>query len=294
MNSIALLPENATSIGQSLRWVAGQLEDSPSSYLDAQVLLAEVTKRPRPWLLAHPEAPLSESHLQAIDHAVSRLRSGIPLPYVIGHWEFYNLCFHLEPTVLIPRPETELLVDQAIQWLRHNPSRRHVADIGTGSGCIAISLAVNIPDLRATAVDISPAALAVARHNARWHGVHQRVAFVASNLFSSLATHAPRFDLICANLPYIPTPTLKTLKVFGREPRQALDGGKDGLDLIREFLRQAPDWISPGGILLLEIEARQGEAAAQLAQASFPQASIAVFPDLAGQDRLLRIETPSN
>ena len=292
MNTITQLPENITNIGPSLHWMAQQVDDSPSSQLDAQVLLAAITKRPRAWLLAHPDTRLSDRERQAIGHAISRLKSGTPLPYVIGNWEFYNLSFHLEPTVLIPRPETELLVDEAIHWLKQNPSRRRVADIGTGSGCIAVSLAVNIPNLQVTAVDISPAALVVAGDNALRHGVHQRVAFVVSDLLTNLTADEPPFDLICANLPYIPTSTLQRLTVFGSEPQQALDGGEDGLNLIRRLLHQAPDWISPGGILLLEIEARQGEAAAHLAQMFFPQAAIAILPDLAGHDRLLRITTP--
>jgi release factor glutamine methyltransferase len=216
-----------------------------------------------------------------------RLEAGEPLPYVIGHWEFYGLDFQLNPAVLIPRPETELLIDQGRLWLQANPNRNWAADVGTGSGCIAVSLAAHHPELRLTATDVSAAALQTARKNATRHSVVQRIRFVQADLLAAL--QGP-FDLICANLPYIPSAELKKLKIFGREPGLALDGGPDGLALIRRLLAQAAHKLAPGGLLLVEIEASQGIQALSLAHHFLPAADSVVLPDLAGRQRLLRVD----
>ncbi len=261
---------------------------SKTPTLDAQVLLAHITGKNRAWLLAHPETALTPAQQNALGSAVSRLKAGEPLPYVLGHWEFYGLNFTINAHTLIPRPETELMVEQALEWLQAHPGRRRAADIGTGSGCVAVSLAVNIPDLQITATDISPAALEVARSNAEKHNVEDRVQFKHADLLpANLAT----CSLICANLPYIPTKTLEGLSVFGREPTLALEGGPDGLSLIRRLLPQAVQNLSSSDLLLLEIENTQGEAALNLAREFFPEARIDLLPDLAGHDRLIRIET---
>jgi len=288
----AFLPE----IAQRLRKVS----DTPE--LDAQVLLAHILERPRSWLLAHPEADLSPARQAALTEALSRLEAGVPLPYVLGHWEFFGLDFIVTPDVLIPRPETELLVEQALAWLRKHPCKHRGADVGTGSGCIAVALAVHVPDLHLLATDISPAALDVARQNAHHHGVADRIKFVPCDLLPlenetglfqyhpSSIVRRPSFDLLCANLPYIPTPTLQSLPIHGREPTLALDGGADGLDVIRRLLAILPNVMAPGGMCLLEIEALQGPAVLSLAKAAFPGAKITLHQDLTGKDRLVRIE----
>lgn len=258
--------------------------------LDAQVLLAHLLRKPRAWLLAHPEAPLPSGQLRRLENALTRLESGLPLPYLLGEWEFYGLTFTLTPAVLIPRPETELLVETALNWLRQHPDRRRAADVGTGCGCIAVTLAAHCPDLRLTATDISRPALAVARQNARRHRLASHIHFLHADLLS-LNRQPATFDLICANLPYIPTPTLRTLDVYGREPTLALDGGPDGLALFRRFLPQAAAALTPGGLLLLEIEATLPDQTRALARQHFPAASIEIRPDLAGRDRLLLIQT---
>lgn len=263
------------------------LTDTPA--LDAQVLLADITGKGKSHLLAHPEEPLDEAQHGVLHAALKELENGIPLPYVLGEWEFYGLPFKLTQNVLIPRPETELLVETALNWLLSHPSKRRVAEAGAGSGCISITLAVNCPRVEITATEISPFALNVAEVNACLHEVDDRVTFLHNNLLTNLETP---FDLILANLPYIPTDTLKGLPVYSKEPTLALDGGPDGLDLIRELLAQAPPLLDPGGLLLLEIEAGQGEQSRQLAQAAFPHAAISVKRDLAGRHRLLSIHTP--
>jgi len=261
---------------------------SDTSGLDAQVLVAHILGVERSWVLGHPEAELDAFQERALAAVSERLESGEPLPYILGEWEFYGLEFTLDPEVLIPRPETELLVDLGIDWLKEHPGRHSAADIGTGSGCIAVTLATKISDLQVIAADISHRALQVASKNCLRHKVADRVKLLQSDLMDKLES---RFDLICANLPYIPTATLHNLAVYGREPTLALDGGERGLDLIDRLLIQAPDHLAPGGLLLLEIEASQGEEVVILAQQAFPGGDIYVLPDLAGHDRVLCIQS---
>jgi len=273
---------------------------SETASLDAQVLAAKLLGVPRSWLLAHPEARLTDRQQQALALAVQRVEAGEALPYVLGTWEFFGLEFTVTPEVLIPRPETELLVEQALLWLKDHPNRRRIADIGTGSGCIAVTLAVKIPELLVTAGDISAAALEVARKNAELHGVARRVRFVRSDLLAQFGPEEPPpagrvFDLLCANLPYIPSRTLTALEVSRKEPYLALDGGQDGLVLVKRLfsqLKAQPGWMADGGRILLEVEAGQGAAARSLARRLFPRAEIQVLPDLAGRDRLLMIDLP--
>ena len=282
------ISEMLERVGETL----GRLSDTPQ--LDAQVLLAHVFQKPRTWTLAHPETPLTAPQLDSVEQAVSRLKTGEPLPYVIGHWEFFGLNFDVTPDVLIPRPETELLVEHAVAWLQSTPEAQSVADIGTGSGCIAVSLAVHVPELQVVATDISPKALDVARRNARKFHVEHQIEFVECDLLPT-PNNLPSepFNLICANLPYIPTEALHNLTVYGREPALALDGGMDGLDLIRRLIALAPKWLVPSGRMLLEIEATLGVSALSLAYDSFSEAKIHLHQDLTGRDRLLEIQLPN-
>ncbi len=264
---------------------------------DAQLLLAHVIGHPRSWLLAHPEAHLSAPQLESVNQAFSRLEAGEPLPYILGHWEFFGMDFDITSDVLIPRPETELMVEKAINWLAASPERRTVADIGTGSGIIAVTIAMHVPDAIILATDISPKALRVARANAEKFHVHHRIEFMECDLLpeSKVASQTSdlrpsTFDLLCANLPYIPTQTLRDLPIFGREPTLALDGGEDGLDLYRRLLAFAPDRLAPRGMILLELEATQGVKALNLAYDAFSEATIQLHQDLAGHDRLLQIQ----
>ena len=264
--------------------------DTPA--LDASVLLAQVIAKPRTWVLAHAELNLTIEQQKQLEDSLRRLERGESFPYVLGHWEFFGMDLDITPDVLIPRPETELLVERAIAWLGESPARRTIADVGTGSGAIAVSLAVNMPDARVLATDVSHAALEVARKNAHKFEVQHRIDFVQCDLLpgrlSSLSTEHP-FDLICANLPYIPTETLRSLPIYGREPTLALDGGEDGLILIRRLLQIGPEWLAPNGMMLLEVESTRGGQARNLACDLFPEAAIHLHQDFAGQDRLLEI-----
>lgn len=255
--------------------------------LDAEVLLARLIGKPRAWIMAHPEAVLTPTMQRYLDLGIDSLVRGVPLPYLTGIQEFYGLPFRVGPEVLIPRPETELLVEQAIHWLNAHPEKRFGIDVGSGSGCIAISLVKKVMGLRMVASDISRAALRGTHNNISMHRLSRKVAAVQANL---LAPFGQVFDIVCANLPYIPSYKLSDLPVARHEPHLALDGGTDGLDLIRQLLTQAPQKVLPGGLLLLEIEAGQGLPALELGRAAFPNAEVAVLPDFAGLPRLLRIE----
>ena len=278
-----------TQLGSHLVRLKKSLEStSDTPGLDAQVLLAHILGVGRAWVIGHPEAELDDQQEQALEGALLRLAAGQPLPYVLGEWEFFGLSFVLTPQVLIPRPETELLVELALAWLDENPDRRRAVDVGTGSGCIAITLAVKVSDLQVAVVDCSAEALKVARRNAHRHNVQDQVQLIQTDLIDVL--EGP-FDLICANLPYIPKSTLKNLAVFRREPTLALDGGLRGLDLIERLLKQSPSRLARGGLLLLEIEASQGAEVHTLACEAFPGAEVQVLADLAGHDRVVRIKT---
>ena len=270
------------------------ISDTPA--LIASVLISHILHKPRAWVLAHPELTLTTEQQKQLEDSLCRLESGEPLPYVIGKWEFFGLEFEVTPDVLIPRPETELLVEKAIAWLHEFPERRVAADVGTGSGAIAISIATHVPDIKLMASDLSPKALRVAKRNAERHSVSNRIEFVECDLLPhlfapfSVGDGVRGFDLICSNLPYIPTGELHNLPVFNREPTLALDGGEDGLDQFRKLMKLAPEWLAPNGLILLEIEATQGRKALSIAREAFPDADIRLQQDLAGKDRLLSID----
>lgn len=255
--------------------------------LDVQVLLAHVIGKDRTWVLAHPEYALAPEETLRLADALAQLSAGVPLPYVLGEWEFFGLPFMVTPKVLIPRPETELLVEMALEWMKANPGRRRVIEVGTGSGCIAVSLAAHRSELRLTAADISLDVLEVARHNAQVNGVGERIDFRQADLLAGIDGS---FDLICANLPYIPTEKLHRLQVYLREPTLALDGGESGLEIIERLLAQAVDQLATGGLILLEIESSLPQEAQQAAERYFPQATVTVHHDLAGHARIVSIQ----
>lgn len=256
---------------------------SESASLDAQVLLADLLGRPRSWVLAHTDERLPSEQLARFEERLRLCASGQPLPYVLGWWEFYSRRFEVTPAVLIPRPETELLVDEALDFIGRCEGQIHVADVGTGSGCIGVTLALEAEHVAIVAVDRSPAALVVARRNCQKHGVEQQVQLVQGDLLSGLNQ---AFDLVCANLPYIPSDVLVQLPVSKTEPRLALDGGRRGLEQITRLLAQLEHRLKPLGLAILEIGADQGEEIIN----SLPATSgfeVEILPDFAGKDRML-------
>lgn len=254
--------------------------------LDAEVLLAHVLGQTRAWLYAHPEHVPSSSQLSTYQSLLFRRSEREPVAYLIGHKEFFGLEFMVTPDVLIPRPETERLIELALQWAATSPSLRTIADVGTGSGAIAVALAVHLPQVRVMAIDNSPAALATAQRNARRHGVADRVHVLQGHLMAPLAR---TLHLIVANPPYLSQAELATAppEVARWEPRAALDGGPDGLATMRHLLPMASDRLLPGGVLLVEIGASQGARVLTLARGLFPRASVEIAQDYANRDRLL-------
>lgn len=251
--------------------------------LEGQVLLADLLGRSRSWVLAHPEAVPTATQLQDFQRAFESLQQGAALPHLLGWWEFYGRRFQVTPHVLIPRPETELLIDTALGYL-HGGER--TLDIGTGSGCVAVTLAAEREAIRVTATDLSMKALAVARANAAAHGVQARVNLLAADLLRGISG---RFDLVCANLPYVASLELQSLVVGRREPHLALDGGGDGLALIRRTLADLPARMSADAVALFEIDPRQSSQVLDAAEAYFKPSSIDLKTDLTGRPRLLEV-----
>jgi release factor glutamine methyltransferase len=257
--------------------------------LDSEVLLAHVLDRDRAWLYAHPEHVLVPTKSSAFRSLVSRRARREPVGYLTHHKEFYALDFFVTTDVLIPRPETEALVEQAIQWVMNSSWAGTIADVGTGSGAIAVTLAVLLPRAQVIASDASPAALAVARYNAARHGVANRVHPFQGDLLAPL--RGP-LDLIVANPPYLSQAELAGAppEVAQWEPRAALDGGPDGLDVIRRLLDMASVRLRPHGALLVEIGAGQGPDVLGLARCYFPQATMEIARDYANRDRVLFVQ----
>ena len=288
-------PPVPPAVGAALEWAGRELAASESGSLEAQVLLARLLGRSRSSLLAHPESPIPESLRAEFASLIRRARSGEPLAYLTGTQEFFGLEFEVTPDTLIPRPETECLVATAASWLERrfaDPAFAAkpvcVVDLGTGCGCIAACLALRHPGLHVTAADFSRGALSVAARNFTRHEVRGRVRMVRADLLAPL--RGP-IDLLCANLPYAQTPILEGLSVLRFEPRLALDGGEDGLLLIRRTLGQSAPRMAADGLALFEIDATISAAATDLARRHFPQAAVSVEKDLAGLDRLLVIRT---
>lgn len=255
----------SATIKRAIAEGAGSLASSgvAESRNDATMLLRHILQRDRAFLLAHPEEIVSPAQLERFQSSILRRAQGEPLQYITGHQEFFKLDFEVTPDVLIPRPETEFIVEAALEILRPAPAPAF-ADIGTGSGCIAISLLHELPQSRAVAADLSPAALLVASRNAQRHQVSDRLQLVESDLFSKIDSGAP-FDAIVSNPPYIPANELAGLQREVRhEPQRALDGGADGLAVIRRLLADAPNFLRPGGYLVFEIGIDQSEAIGQL------------------------------
>lgn len=267
--------------------IHAQLREIKQPHQIALVLLAHVVQRPKTWLLAHPEAHLSKTQADQLEGLLQRLEVGEPLPYLVGTQEFFGLEFEVNPSVLIPRPETEIMVETALAWLQEHPSSRNGIDVGTGSGCIAISLVSNCPDLNMLATDLSETALNVATKNAQKHNVADRISFSLSDL---IPEDPQPVDLVCANPPYIPTEKLVEVNSLPWEPSLALDGGKSGLDLISKLLEKLPAFLNNPALILLETEATLGAQTLQLAKRNFPNAEVSLHKDLFERDRMVRIE----
>jgi release factor glutamine methyltransferase len=227
----------------------------PEGRREAGSLLAHAIARDRTFLITHAGDLLEASDVGAFRECVARRALGEPLQYITGHQEFYGLVFEVNPAVLIPRPETEILVETVLELIGDAQAQSSICDVGTGSGCIAITLLHQQPRARAIAVDISAAALDVAARNAARHCVSERITFQVSDCFVALDKTAARFDLIVSNPPYIADKDLAGLQkeVRDYEPRSALTAADDGLSVIQRLLTAAPDFLIGGGHLVMEI-----------------------------------------
>lgn len=265
-------------------------EGVESPRLDAELLLAHILDVNRAVILARPDRRLTPKELTGYRDLVSRRADREPLAYITGHREFFDLDFSVDPRVLIPRPETELLVEHTLRMARDLTPTIQIADVGAGSGAIAVTLAVHLPRAIVYALDDSAGALEVTAKNAHRHGVADRVHCLQGKLLEPLPGSV---DLITANLPYVTTDEWIGLppEIHDYEPRSALDGGPDGLSLIRRLLAMTGTSLQPGGKILLEIGAGQGDAVLTLARQGFPEATVQLHQDYAGLDRLVTIET---
>jgi release factor glutamine methyltransferase len=264
----------------------------PEARREAGSLLSHVLGRDRAFLLTHDDERLTPEQLSAFARAVERRAAGEPLQYIRGAQEFYNLDFEVTPDVLIPRPETELLVEAALELLGALPAPLF-CDVGTGSGCVAVSILHELTRARGVALDISPAALEVARRNAARHNVADRLELLVSDCFDALAARpsaTPGFDLVASNPPYVAEDALAGLQreVRDHEPRVALTPGGDGLAVIRRLVNESPRLLKTGGHLLLEIGYDQHERVASLVD---PRrwALLDIRPDLQGIPRLVAL-----
>jgi release factor glutamine methyltransferase len=288
-------PETWT-VGRLLTWTADYLKKSgsPSPRLDAEVLLAAARQCERISLYTSFEEIVPDDIRSAFRDLVKRRAAGTPVAYLVGKKEFYSLAFRVTPDVLIPRPETEHLVVAAVDLLnllrpKGERTSSLVADVGTGSGAIAVALAKHAPSAKIVATDISPAALAVARQNGADHGVSERIDFLETDLLEQLPAER-QFDLVVSNPPYIGLKEEATLapQVRDHEPRLALFAGSDGTEIIARLIPQAAERLKEGGYLLMEVSPQIAAAVVDLvAQAHFFEPA-AVLKDLAGLARVVQ------
>jgi release factor glutamine methyltransferase len=276
---------------------------SESPRLDTELLLGWAIAAERTALIAHPEAPVGADAAASFEAGLARREAGEPIAYIRGFKEFHGLAVSVDSRVLIPRPETEMLVTEAerdVAWRLTSAPRPtgtpnlRVVDVGTGSGAIAIALATllqkrrMLPDVDILAVDLSAEALDLAKENAVGHAVADVIAFAQADL---LPAGAPAFDLVLANLPYIPAGDIDGLPIAASfEPRLALDGGPDGLDLVRRLIAALPDALRPAGSALLEIGYDQGPAVEAVVAALPGKWECRIQADLSGKPRLAHVE----
>lgn len=286
-------PAGRMTVREALRQGRRLLESTGSdeSEIEAEMLLMHAMGADRVRLFQRLNDPLPARTETRFRRFLDRRSDNEPTAYIIGHREFFGLDFEVTRAALIPRPETEVLVEIAIDWVRNN--LRHpalIADVGVGCGTIAVALAHELRDARIVAIDTSKRALALARRNAGRHGIADRIHFRHGSLLSPLTEAV---DVIASNLPYVRTADWESLPPLIRdyEPRSALDGGPDGLRLIRRLLKQAPGRLNRRGALFAEIGDDEGADAKAAAALSFPEARIEVRPDLAGLDRVLCLYT---
>jgi release factor glutamine methyltransferase len=287
-------PDEPWTIGRLLMWTIDYLEkhgaDSPR--LDAEVLLAHARGCKRIDLYAAYGEEASDALRATFRDLVSRRAKGTPVAYLVGHKEFYSLEFEVTPDVLIPRPETESIVVALLDHAKAKADTNgelEIADVGTGSGILAVCAAKYLPQVRVTAIDVSSAALAVARRNAERHQVADRITFLESNLFAAVSADA-RFDFIVSNPPYITTAEMAELPADVRdyEPHVALEAGERGTAVIEPLVAQSAERLQPGGVLLIEISPMIAAAVGELILQHPDFDAAPTIRDLAGHARIIQ------
>ncbi len=262
---------------------------------EARILLGHALNLNSAQLFSQMDRVLTASEITSFESLVDRRLKREPTAYITGHKEFYGLDIYVDSRVLIPRPETEILVEEAIKfgrsWIERNEKAPLIADIGTGSGAIAISLALNLPDSHIYAVDISEKALEVASVNVERYRLKENIMLVHGNLLEQISD---KIALIVANLPYIAGTDVRELpdEVAKYEPQVALDGGSGGIEVIHRLIVQSVDKMAPGGALLVEIGLGQADGIVKLIKSTWNGAHLSVTADLAGIDRVIKIEPP--
>ncbi len=277
------------TLKQVLQWASEDFRkrNLPSPRLEAELLLADVLGTDRVGLVVQSSRPLNPDELEEYRAHIKRRREGEPVAYILGFREFYGKRYIVDQRVLVPRPETEILVEEALSRTAHRHLSGRALELGTGSGCIAVSFALQRPTWQITATDISSAALDVARKNALLHGAVWGMAFAQGDLFSAVPSSS-RYELVVANPPYIPATEIESLQIDVRdfEPRLALDGGQDGLDFYRRLATEAPSYLVPGGVLAVEVGADQAPLVSKLL-ASQGFEDLRRTPDYAGHERVV-------
>jgi len=289
--------EQPWTVGRLLNWTADFLRDkgADSPRLDAEVLLAHARDCQRIELYTAFEEEAAEPLRETFRELVRRRAAGTPVAYLVGHREFFSLSFQVTPDVLIPRPESELLVVRILDLAKTQSEEKalRIADVGTGSGILAVCCAKHLPTCSITAIDISPAALKVAQSNAEKHGVADRVEFVCSDLFAELPVPT-EYDIIVSNPPYVASAEMPGLATDVRdyEPHLALDGGEQGTEVIERLIPQAVERLRPGGWLLMEIGPGNAELVEQLVAANSGLTPHETIADLAGHPRVVQAQRP--
>lgn len=289
------------TVGKLLSWTSDYLKrhGSPSPKLDAEVLLAHVLECPRIGLYIRFAEEVSEPQREAFKTLIRRRAQGEPVAYLVGHKEFYSLTFEVTRDVLIPRPETETLVDAVLDVVRARQDANRswrILDVGTGCGILAVCLAKFLPQAQVTAVDVSSAALQVAMRNAQLHSVHDRVVYCQSDLVAGLESTA-RFDIVVSNPPYVSESEYEQLPAEIRqfEPYVALVAGPTGTEIIQRLLLEVPKVIVPGGWLMIEISPLIADRVRSLIEHSSTWQLNRMVPDLAGHVRVAVVEhVPGN
>ncbi len=288
------MPEESWTILKLLQWTTNYFQKNrvAEPRASAEVLLAHVLSEDRLFLYLNHDRPMESQELSAFRACIKRRLAGEPNQYIAGTQEFWSLPLRVSPEVLIPRPETELLVEAVLEHVRwHQPAKSNprIVDLGTGSGAIAIALARELPTARIVALDLSVAALQLARRNAQLNQVEKQIHFVCCDMFAGISRSFEKFNVMVTNPPYVSHAEFHQLpqEIRDHEPRHALDGGPDGLTAIRQIIREAPMLLCQTGSLFLEMGASQAESVSALVLESQKYKNYRILKDYSGIDRVL-------